>query len=169
LPALAVPAAASAIGNPDAELVRLGNFVERMLPSYQAALDNYNELARTACDLAWERGGFAKGASLTFEQSQLYTVLMDQAWHETGANAADKKLEEYSFESTLNRIVRTPAHTVAGLRAKAFAAIHTNDKLWKRTANDLDWDQEVIRSLVEAVCAVTGLPVPVEEIDEEEV
>jgi predicted ATP-grasp superfamily ATP-dependent carboligase len=64
------------------------------------------------------------------------------------------------------KIMNTPAHTLAGLRAKALHAVHACVHLWDEPSVDLDWDKEAARSLIEAACALTGLPVPVERVEE---
>jgi hypothetical protein len=36
-----------------------------------------------------------------------------------------------------------------------------------RPVADLDWDEEGTRALIEAVCAITGVEVPAEQIEED--
>jgi hypothetical protein len=44
-------------------------------------------------------------------------------------------------------------------------AIHSSQDYWNEPFDDLDWDRQGIRSLIEAVCSVTGL-VPNEHFDD---
>jgi hypothetical protein len=56
--------------------------------------------------------------------------------------------------------------SVAGLRAKAIDALSLTGQLWDEPCRDLDWGQHALRSLLEGVCALTGLDVPVEASDD---
>ncbi len=126
LPALAVPAVALA-DNPDAELVRLAVQFENYRPIYGALLADYNEKAATANHLAFERAD-----AIVPPGAQLLHAEMMRAWAETGAGEASRKLSaaEIEFYAIINKIMDTPCHTIAGLRAKALVAIHVNDRLW---------------------------------------
>jgi len=63
------------------------------------------------------------------------------------------------------KMMRIPARTAAGLRAKTILAMHTCRYLWSEPQDDLDWDQKGMRSLIEAVCTVMGLEVPAEKLE----
>jgi hypothetical protein len=55
-------------------------------------------------------------------------------------------------------ILEIPSHTLAGLRVKVMASIHTIDSgHWDTPFDELDGDGQSARSLMEAVCAVTGI------------
>jgi hypothetical protein len=84
---------------------------------------------------------------------------------------------QYTKLSTLNRkfnpmqaevgsvedqIMEATARTVAGLRVNAMVAVRCAHHLWEKPFDDLDYDQKTIRSLIEAVCVVTGLDTPAE-------
>lgn len=169
LPALSVPALAD---NPDAELVRLAEQFEDYQSSHNALLADYNEKAEAANKLAFDRMEAinATNPPLTErERDRQFWTEMNRAWAETGADEADRKLATVTnIDAIMRKIVDTPCHTVAGLRAKALVALDISDKLWRETKRDLDWDKEVIRALIESVCVVTGLEIPAERLPEDE-
>src|SRR5690242_17900153 len=90
LPALAVPAVAFA-DNPDAELVRLGEQFEGYQSSYRALLADYNEKARAADDLAFERMRAANLPRTAPERDMRFAAELQRAWAETGATEAHRK------------------------------------------------------------------------------
>ena len=81
---------------------------------------------------------------------------------ETGADIVNEKYEPLQAQifDIREKIARLPARTLAGLRAKAVLAINVHYDLWESPAEDLDWDKKVTRALIEAVCTVTDLDVP---------
>ncbi len=169
LPALAVPGVAIA-DNPDAELVRLGEQFEGYQSSYKALLADYNEKADAANRLAFERMDAADLPQSAPERNIRFAAEMDRAWTETGATEADRKFSAVGVphDSIREKIMETPCHTVAGLRAKALVAIDQYDALWREQKDDLDWNKRVIRELIEGVCAVAGLQIPAERAYEDE-
>jgi hypothetical protein len=50
------------------------------------------------------------------------------------------------------------------LRVKTLVAIFANGDLWCQSCHDLDWNKEAMRSVIEAACVVTGIPVPQEKV-----
>jgi hypothetical protein len=85
------------------------------------------------------------------------------AFNESGG--PDGRPEEIRY-STVNdqmseiadEIVEIPSHTLAGLRVKVMASIHSIDPIhWDRSFDELDGDGVATRSLIEAVCAVVGI------------
>lgn len=58
--------------------------------------------------------------------------------------------------------------TLAGLRTKAIDAVQGTQQLWKSPHDDLDWDEQALRSLIEAVCVLSRLDVPKENLAQEE-
>jgi hypothetical protein len=92
-----------------------------------------------------------------------------QAEVDTGWNVVCDKYEALCDEISIleRKIMDIPAHSLAGLRVKAMVGVKTNSDLWKKTMSDLDWDKQAARALIEAVCAVTGLEVPAEQIEED--
>lgn len=172
LPALAVPAVASDIPeHSDSELIGLADEFESLLPSYKALRAEYNETAQAGNAIALSRCDAANlaVAHLNSEAEVRFTTELNKARAETGADVASRKFHLLAdrVDAIEFRIMNTPAHTVAGLRAKALIAIEAAGELWETRRIDLDWDKEVIRELIESVCAVAGVPVPVEQTDEE--
>src|SRR5260370_42086894 len=83
-----------------------------------------------------------------------------------GFDPCDAKLVALDHElgPIMRAIMSTPARSIAGLRVKTLAAIEANGRLWDETPRDLDYDAEAVRSLIEAACAYTGVPVPKEPL-----
>jgi hypothetical protein len=151
--------------HPDAELIALGDALANVLPSYDGALCKYNAKAWPAHELALQRAGI-QGSMPTLTEARSIVAELGKAFEETGADKADEIFEPLGKEvdAIVRKIMERPAHTIAGLRAKAIMAMHVSNELWFEPENDLDWDKQAGRSLIEAVCAVTGLDVPVENL-----
>jgi hypothetical protein len=67
--------------------------------------------------------------------------------------AINDRLSELAGE-----IMEIPSRTLAGLRVKVLASIHTIDPIhWDGSFDELDPDGGAFRSLIEAVCAVVGI------------
>ena len=82
---------------------------------------------------------------------------------EVGREALTKEVE-----ATLARlapieraIMETPACTIAGLGVKARHAAHVLSQYWKAPIDRIDWDARAVRLLIEAVCDVARMPLPV--------
>jgi hypothetical protein len=72
---------------------------------------------------------------------------------ETRYCTVNDELSELSGE-----IMEIPSRTLAGLRVKVMASIHTIDPInWDRSYDDQDVDGQAFRSLIEAVCEVVGI------------
>jgi hypothetical protein len=57
-------------------------------------------------------------------------------------------------------IMETPAQTIAGLGVKARHTAHVTSQYWSAPINQIDWDAQVVRLLIEAVCNVARVPLP---------
>ena len=57
------------------------------------------------------------------------------------------------------KIMATPARTLAGLGVKAVVAIQAASHYWDAPFQDTDWDRKGPRALIEAVCGLTGVDV----------
>jgi hypothetical protein len=57
-------------------------------------------------------------------------------------------------------IMQTPARTLAGLGAKALHAAHVMSQYWEKPVDQIDWEAQAIRLLIEAVCDVARTPLP---------
>ena len=155
----------------DAELIELGRQLEELLPEFNAVHDAFNEKAWLGHDLACERVGLTDADERpTPAQAQAHYEGLTRAFVDTGANLLEGKYNALckQTDALARKIMDAPVCSSAGLRAKAMAAIHTNRHLWDKPLRDLDWDKEGARMLIEAVCSVTGLEKPVEELDDDE-
>jgi len=118
------------IGTPvDAELIALGDELQRLWPEYLAARDAFNE------------------------------EVPDDGPAATKYDAID-----WQTCKLAEQIMVIPAHTMAGLRVKAMVAIYSTEvaesgNFWSTAFNDLSWDHQGMRALIEAACNVTGIDV----------
>jgi hypothetical protein len=63
-------------------------------------------------------------------------------------------------------IMQTPACTVVGLGVKARHAAYVLSQYWEEPVDQIDWEAQAIRLLIEAVCDVTRTPLPLHGGDE---
>jgi hypothetical protein len=173
LPALAVPAVAVAsVGtapHPDARLIALGEAYAGLLPLQEAAQEDFNERCELAQDLAWRRLGFATEPDYCSpELRERWCIENEKIGKEQNVDTLFEKLESvnWQIDPIAREIRETPVQTIAGLRAKAIDAVYLSWQLWEKSARDLDWDQRALRSLLEAVCTLTGLDIPEEAVED---
>jgi hypothetical protein len=57
-------------------------------------------------------------------------------------------------------IMQTQARTIAGLGVKARHAAHVMSQYWDDPLDQIDWDAQAVRLLIEAVCGVARTPLP---------
>lgn len=57
-------------------------------------------------------------------------------------------------------IMETPARTIAGLGVKARHAAYLISEYWDAPIDRIDWDARAVRLLIEAVCNVAHVPLP---------
>jgi hypothetical protein len=57
-------------------------------------------------------------------------------------------------------IMQTQARTIAGLGVKARHAAHVMSQYWEDRLDQIDWDAQAVRLLIEAVCDVARTPLP---------
>jgi hypothetical protein len=65
-------------------------------------------------------------------------------------------------------IMQTPACTIAGLGVKARHAAYVMSQYWEAPIDRIDWDAQVIRLLIEAVCDVARTPLPFRNVRDDE-
>lgn len=58
-------------------------------------------------------------------------------------------------------IMVTPARTIVGLGVKARHAAHVMSEYWDRPLDEIDWNAQAARLLIEAICNVAQVPPPV--------
>jgi hypothetical protein len=93
---------------------------------------------------------------------ELYGAANEEMSERNGFCACDEKLMALhrELDPLMREIFCTPAVSVAGLRVKTLAAIEACKNFWDQAPGDLDYDDEAVRSLIEAACAVADIPVP---------
>jgi hypothetical protein len=57
-------------------------------------------------------------------------------------------------------IMQTPACTIAGLGVKARHAAYVMSHYWEEPIDQIDWEAQAVRLLVEAVCDIACTPLP---------
>lgn len=57
-------------------------------------------------------------------------------------------------------IMQMPACTIVGLGVKARHAAHVMSQYWDAPIDRIDWDAQVVRLLIEAVCEIAHKPLP---------
>jgi hypothetical protein len=55
-------------------------------------------------------------------------------------------------------IMAAPAHTIIGLGVKARHAAYVMSQYWEEPTDKIDWEAQIIRLLIEAVCYVARTP-----------
>ena len=132
LPALAGPA----LSHPDAELIRLGRKTSACFHHLTRGATAYDQLAFEANNSAIERFEALipdRAAQAAKGSGDAPLEFIKDAWTANGAdvvNAAFEPIEDHFLEVEA-KIVKLPATTFEGLRAKLHVAIHTNNKLWE--------------------------------------
>jgi hypothetical protein len=58
------------------------------------------------------------------------------------------------------RFVQTPVCTITGLGVKARHAAYVMSQYWEAPADQIDWDEQVVRLLIEAICKLANVPLP---------
>ena len=92
------------------------------------------------------------------EQSTGQTSLEEHAYEEAVARRIEPVLARlYPIERA---IMETQARTIAGLGLKARHAAHVMSQYWEDPLDQIDWDAQAVRLLIEAVCDVGGTPLP---------
>jgi hypothetical protein len=78
------------------------------------------------------------------------------------ANTLIKQLEaiDVRLDPIITAIQTTPARTLAGVAVKARAAASIIGECWQKPQDELDWQETVLRDLIESVCALAGVDLP---------
>jgi hypothetical protein len=63
-------------------------------------------------------------------------------------------------------IMQTPARTITGLGVKARHAAYVMSHYWEEPIEQIDWEAQAIRLLIEAVCDFAHTPLPFSERNE---
>ena len=149
---------------PDASLVVLGKQLEEIQERLRPVRAEHWRLSAEVYGYAYDMTGLEPDSPGLYGDEKFVAALkkMEQR---TGFAACDRRLQtlDRELDQTMRKIARSPATSIAGLRVKTLAAIEANDGLWDVPAADLDYDEEAVRSLIEAACAVTKVALPQEE------
>jgi hypothetical protein len=152
--------------NPDAELIALGKRFVEIQKRLKTVRAEAWRLGNEAQDYAFRLTGWdpTDPENPTWMWGQ-YAAAEQEMGDRNGSHACDERLEALHREvdPIMRGIMDTPATSIAGLRVKTLIAIDVNEKLWEKRHHDLDWELKAVRSLIEAACVVSGVPVPKEE------
>jgi hypothetical protein len=58
----------------------------------------------------------------------------------------------------------TPARTIVGLGVKARHAAYVMSQYWEEQVDQIDWEAKAVRLLIEAVCEVGRVPLPLRNL-----
>jgi hypothetical protein len=148
----------------DAELIALGKQLEEIQKRMAPLEEEHARLANAAHEFACLRTGYdpSPGSVPTRSLLDEYYAVLREMQARNGADACSDKLEalDCELDPIIRKIMHLPATTISGLGIKALATIQANRHLWR---DNLDWDDEAVRSLTESVCALAGLPPPQEK------
>ena len=62
-------------------------------------------------------------------------------------------------------IMQTPARSIAGLGVKARHAAYVMSHYWEEPIDQIDWEAQAIRLLIEAVCDFARTPLPFRSVN----
>lgn len=151
----------------DAKLIALGRQLEEIQERLKSVRAEHSRLSAEAYGYAYQMTGLEPDSPKLYGDERFVAALKKME-ERTGFNACEERLQALhrELDPIMKKITRTPATSLAGLRVKTAAAIEANDDLWDEPLADLDYDKEAMRSLIEAACTITGIPVPQEEWEE---
>jgi hypothetical protein len=160
LPALAAPAAVAAMGSPDAELLRLGEQLDRVIADYNAQ-QLKDRLRRELFEAKVElvTGIPLRNAPAIADESPAAVAYYDARG--ALAKADDSDTDEESpwtpihdrLYPIVDAILSRRAQTIAGLAVQARAIVMGHADIW----DALDEDTERERLFIESVCAFVGV------------
>jgi hypothetical protein len=163
----------------DARLIALGAQLEEIRKRLAPVRAEHRRLCLEAHNYAQRQTGFESHAGEPPDMCERYLATRHEKTGErylaaygemgdrNGFDAADRKLQALhrELDPVMREIFSTPANSLAGLRVKTLAAIEANAHLWDDALCDLDYDKRAVRSLIEAACVLTDVPIPSEMAD----
>ena len=148
----------------DAKLIALGKRLEDLQKRLAPVRAEHWRLNYEAHEYALSQTGYEPGQDNPPGLFEQYAAANEEMGKRNGLCACDEKEHALhrELDPLMREIFRTPAASIAGLRVKTLAAIEACKNFWDQADGDLDYDDEAVRSLIEAACAVTDIPVPSE-------
>jgi hypothetical protein len=136
---------------------RLYGEIEAFRPTYEAAWERRDdEIARrTGIKIHW---GFRSEY-----EAERHLAVMGVVDKEMGFDVVIDKMQELTarLDPVVAIITSTPARDLADLALKANATATAWESLWEQTPDELDHEYQLIRDLIENVCAVAGIDLAV--------
>jgi hypothetical protein len=148
----------------DRALLALGRRLDAMWPELKHLDEVVSKLSWAAMEEVERRLGATIGNLTTPEQHAALMPTWKTVNAEYGADVAnDARTAAFDKADKIHaQIMTTPAHTLAGVAAKARAsAMLSFPHYWDEPAEELDWDKRMVRQLIEATCAAAGRDLPV--------
>lgn len=134
---------------PDAELINLGRLMDALIPQHQAARQRFLPLwgERERLMKVWLANH--PGQRITHED----TLRISEEAGLLRAEREDVHPDDIidQLDPVSNAIIAIPALTLAGLAVKARLAKFGARHYWDAGDDDVDWDQLVMRSAIDAV------------------
>jgi hypothetical protein len=158
---------------PDNEAAKSGSFEASASSAADAALialeQQFNAISAELLALERLRQGQRRrqGADAQeSEQSTGGTRLEEHASDEAVTSRIEPVLAR--LDPIERAIMRTPARTIAGLGVKARHAAHVMSQYWEDPIDQIDWEAQAARLLIEAVCDVARTPLPFRNLSDSE-
>lgn len=154
------------IDNSDAYLLALGRQLEEIEKRQEPLNAECHRLSEEAHDYASRVSGWDPEEDGPIKYQQ-WADAFNEMGERNGFHDCERRLQAIDREEhpVLEEILSTPAATLAGLRVKVHVTIKFSD-LWCESRSNLDWDQQHVRSLLENLCNLTGVPVPKENAND---
>jgi hypothetical protein len=166
LTAAAALSLAFAGGDADTELVELANQLAPLHDEFMLVEAEHRRLGSRAHEIAEARAAaHPKRDCPESMRTDRFIQELGPAGDETGFNEIERRWHELSrvIQPLADRIVRIQAQTPKGLLGHAMLALQAKSYLWDGPADEIDdYYDRVMRSVLESLCVVTGLAIPVE-------
>jgi hypothetical protein len=136
---------------------RLYGEIEAFRPTYEAALE------RREAELTRRTGILPHWGCRTEDEATRHLAAMKIVDEDIGFNDLNETMEALwaRLDPVVKIITAAPARNLADLALKANAAATAWEGLWKELPVNLDYPDELIRDLIENVCAVAGIDLAV--------
>lgn len=143
--AVAVPVTVHSSSAPDAELIELGEQMEKFYAAY------WDAHRRSQPNWEARRREINKWSGRTHVSNEEYELMHARVDSEYPiANPSCDDVMD-ACADTSERVLKLPARTLAGLKVKARLAKFTCSQLWDEPDDRVDWDELVLRDLIDAV------------------
>jgi hypothetical protein len=147
----------------DAQLLALVAKLEPIYAEYQALAPIVDAAVERREEEIARRIGIPAGVgSRSEDEAMLYRNTLKRLDAEMGTDALLKRLDAINLrlDTIVTAIKETPARTLAGVAVKARGVAYAMRTCWQTLAEELDWHEDLVRDLVENICAIAGMDLP---------